>query len=46
MLYSQWRSSNIRLIRRIKLIPFDQGRLRREIKDAARKVLGRDFELY
>jgi len=29
-----------------RLIPFDQGRLRREIKDVARKVLGRDFELY
>jgi integrase len=29
-----------------KLIPFDQSRLRREIKDAARQVLGRDFELY
>jgi integrase len=29
-----------------KLIPFDQGRLRREIKDTARQVLGREFELY
>ncbi len=29
-----------------KLIPFDQSRLRREIKDVARQVLGRDFELY
>jgi len=29
-----------------KLIPFDQSRLRREIKDTARQVLGRDFELY
>ena len=29
-----------------KLIPFDQGRLRREIKDVARQVLNREFELY
>ncbi len=29
-----------------KLIPFDQSRLRREIEDTARQVLGRDFELY
>ena len=29
-----------------RLIPFDRDRLRREIKDAARQVLGRDFELY
>jgi integrase len=29
-----------------KLIPFDQSRLRREIKDVARQVLGREFELY
>jgi len=29
-----------------KLIPFDQSRLRREIKDTARQVLGREFELY
>jgi len=29
-----------------KLIPFDQSRLRREIKDVARGVLGRDLELY
>jgi integrase len=29
-----------------KLIPFDQSRLRREIKEAARRVLGREFELY
>jgi len=29
-----------------KLIPFDQSRLRREIKETARQVLGRDFELY
>ena len=29
-----------------KLIPFEQYRLRREIKETARQVLGRDFELY
>jgi integrase len=29
-----------------KLIPFDQSRLRREIKETARQVLGREFELY
>jgi integrase len=29
-----------------RLIPFDQSRLRREIKDVARQVLGREFELY
>ncbi len=29
-----------------RLIPFDQGRLRREIKDVARQMLGREFELY
>jgi intergrase/recombinase len=30
----------------LKLIPFDQSRLRREIKDTARQVLNRNFELY
>jgi integrase len=29
-----------------RLIPFDQSRLRREIKEAARQVLNREFELY
>jgi integrase len=29
-----------------RLIPFDRGRLRREIKEAARWVLGRSLELY
>ena len=29
-----------------RLIPFDRDRLRREIKDVARQVLGREFELY
>ena len=31
---------------RNKFLPFDQGRLRREIKEAARQVLGRELELY
>jgi len=29
-----------------KLLPFEQSRLRREVKEAARQVLGREFELY
>jgi len=29
-----------------KLLPFEQYRLRREIKDTAKQVLGREFELY
>ena len=29
-----------------RLIPYDQGRLRREIKEIAKQVLGREFELY
>ena len=29
-----------------KFIPFDRDRLRREIKEVARQVLGREFELY
>jgi integrase len=29
-----------------RLIPFDQSRLRREIKQVAEQVLGREFELY
>ena len=29
-----------------RFIPFDRDRLRREIKEAARQVLGREFELY
>jgi integrase len=29
-----------------RLIPFDRGRLRGEIKEAARQVLGRSLELY
>jgi len=46
-----WETSNLftqEVIERAKrkLIPFDQSRLRREIKDVARQVLGREFELY
>jgi len=29
-----------------RMIPFDRDRLRREIKEVARQVLGREFELY
>ena len=29
-----------------KLLPFEQSRLRREVKETARQVLGREFELY
>jgi integrase len=29
-----------------KLLPFDQSRLRREIKETAKQVLNREFELY
>ncbi|MGC8544054.1 MAG: integrase, partial [Vulcanisaeta sp.] len=29
-----------------RLIPFDQDRLRSEIKETAKAILGRDFELY
>jgi len=31
---------------KLRLIPFDQSRLRREIKEVARQVLNREFELY
>jgi len=31
---------------KLKLIPFERDRLRREIKDTAKQVLSRDFELY
>jgi len=31
---------------KLRLIPFDQSRLRREIKDVARQILSREFELY
>jgi len=46
-----WESSNLFTQEVIenakrKLIPFDQSRLRREIKETARQVLGREFELY
>jgi intergrase/recombinase len=31
---------------KLKLIPFDQSRLRREIKETVKQVLNHDFELY
>jgi hypothetical protein len=34
------------VIEKAKLTPFDQSRLRREIKETARQVLDRVFELY
>ena len=43
---SGWFSDDVIERFKARLLPFDQGRLRREIKDAAKQVLGRDFELY
>ena len=40
-----WSRGFVNELRR-KFLPFDQGRLRREIKEAARQVLGRELELY
>jgi len=34
------------VVEKARLIPFDQSRLRREIKETAKQVLGREFELY
>jgi hypothetical protein len=34
------------VIEKAKLIPLDQSRLRREIKETAREALNGDFELY
>jgi integrase len=31
---------------KLKLLPFEQSRLRREVKETARQVLGRELELY
>jgi len=45
-LASGWFSQDIVEKAKQKLIPFDQSRLRREIKDTAKQVLGREFELY
>ena len=43
---SNWFSADVIERFRNRFLPFDQGRLRREIKEAARQVLGREFELY
>ncbi|MGC8571271.1 MAG: tyrosine-type recombinase/integrase [Caldivirga sp.] len=43
---SGWFSDDVIAKYREKLIPFEQSRLRREIKETARQVLGREFELY
>jgi integrase len=45
-LASGWFSQDIVEKAKQKLIPFDQSRLRREIKEVARQMLGREFELY
>jgi integrase len=45
-LASGWFSQDIVEKAKQKLIPFDQSRLRREIKEVAKQVLGREFELY
>ena len=43
---SNWFSNDVIERFRNRFMPFDQGRLRREIKEAARQVLNREFELY
>jgi integrase len=45
-LASDWFSQDVVEKAKQKLIPFDQSRLRREIKETAKQVLNRDFELY
>ncbi|MFP3241383.1 MAG: tyrosine-type recombinase/integrase [Caldivirga sp.] len=45
-LASGWFSQDVVEKAKQKLIPFDQSRLRREIKETAKQVLNRDFELY
>jgi len=45
-LASGWFSQDIVEKAKQKLIPFEQSRLRREIKEVAGQVLGREFELY
>ncbi|GAB6947592.1 site-specific integrase [Vulcanisaeta sp. JCM 16161] len=41
-----WMSDEAIARAKSKFLPFDQSRLRREIKEAAKQVLNRDFELY
>jgi len=45
-LASGWFSQDIVEKAKQKLLPFEQSRLRREIKETAKQVLGREFELY
>jgi len=45
-LASGWFSQDVVEKAKQKLIPFDQSRLRREIKETAKQVLNREFELY
>jgi integrase len=45
-LASGWFSQDIVEKAKQKLIPFEQSRLRREIKEVAKQVLNREFELY
>ncbi len=43
---SKWFNNEVIERLRNRLIPFDQSRLRREIKETARQVLDRELELY
>jgi integrase len=45
-LASGWFTPDVVEKAKLKLIPFEQSRLRREIKETAKQVLNRDFELY
>jgi integrase len=45
-LASGWFTPDVVEKAKLKLIPFDQSRLRREIKETAKQVLNRDLELY
>jgi integrase len=45
-LASGWFSQDIVEKAKQKLLPFEQSRLRREIKEVAKQVLNREFELY
>jgi integrase len=45
-LASGWFSQDVVEKAKQKLIPFDQSRLRREIKEVAKQVLNREFDLY
>jgi len=45
-LASGWFSQDVVEKAKLKFIPFEQSRLRREIKETAKQVLNREFELY